>query len=189
MHTYVSDLEIKKLIKQYIPDFDKVKFLKETYKIYCDVQVAWMNFKIEDVRDVITDELFSMYESQLATLQVKGEQNIMKDFTLKNVYLSDVAKQNDTVTITAIYVIDFYDYIINSATRAVMRGSDKYKMSVKYQMKFRQTLDESKKVTKCPNCGADIEMNTSGICSYCRAKLVTENTKWVLTDKVVLSQN
>ena len=61
-------------------------------------------------------------------------------------------------------------------------------MRVKYEMKFRQTLDESKKVTKCPNCGADVKMNTSGICDYCHSKLVTENTKWVLTEKQTLDQ-
>ena len=55
-------------------------------------------------------------------------------------------------------------------------------------MKFRKTLDESKKVTKCPACGAEIEMNNTGICSYCRSKLVTENTEWVLTEKNTLNQ-
>lgn len=172
---------IKNKIKQYIPDFDKVKFLKETYKIYCDVQEAWMNFKLEDVRDVITDELFTMYESQLETLKVKGEQNIMKEFILKNVYLSDVTKQNNTVTITAIYMIDFYDYIINSSTKTVIRGSDNYKMSVNYQMKFRQTLDESKKVTKCPNCGANIDVNANGECSYCHSIFNLEKYDWIIT--------
>lgn len=179
---------IENEIKQYIPNFNKQEFLDSGYKIYCDVQNAWMDFKLDDVKDVITDELYNMYESQLTTLEVKGEQNVMKDFVLNRSFLKGVDKQNETITISTIYIIEFYDYIIEQSTGKVVRGTDKQKMRVKYEMKFRQTLDESKKVTKCPNCGADIEMNTTGVCDYCHSKLVTENTKWVLTEKQTLDQ-
>lgn len=186
--TELNDAKIKNRIMEYIPTFNKVNFLEECYRTYCDVQTAWMNFKLEDVKDELTDELYNMYESQLATLEVKGEQNIMKDFTLTKAFLKDVVNQNSTITITTIFEMSFYDYIIQKQTGTVLRGSSTRKMHVRYEMKFRQTLDESKKVNYCPNCGAKIEMNSSGICSYCRTKLVTENTKWVLTDKKVISQ-
>lgn len=184
----IDDSAIEAQIKQYIPDFNKQEFLNNGYKMYCDIQEAWMNFKLEDVKDVITDELYNMYESQLTTLEVKGEQNVMKDFALQRSFLKDVAKQNDTITITTGYIIEFYDYIAEQTSGKVLRGTDKRKVRVTYEMKFRQTLDQSKKVTKCPNCGADIEMNTTGICEYCRTKLVTENTKWVLTQKKTMNQ-
>ena len=53
-----------------------------------------MNFKLDDVKDVITDEIYNMYDSQLSTLEVKGEKNIMKDFKLVKSYLKDVNVQN-----------------------------------------------------------------------------------------------
>ena len=107
---------IENEIKQYIPNFNKQEFLDSGYKIYCDVQDAWMNFKLDDVKDVITDELYNMYESQLTTLEVKGEQNVMKDFVLNKSFLKCVDKQNETITISTIYVIEFYDYIIEQST-------------------------------------------------------------------------
>ncbi len=183
-----DDTNIELEVTEYIPYFNKEEFLKQGYNIFCDVQEAWMNFKLEDVKDKITDELYKMYESQLITLKVKDEQNIMKDFELKEAYLSGVSYMNNTITITAVYIMDFYDYIIKQSTGELTRGIDKWKMHVKYEIKFRKSLDENNKVTKCPNCGADIEMNTSGICEYCHTKLVTENTKWVLTEKKLLDQ-
>ena len=186
--TTVDDTTIETQIKQYIPDFNKEEFLANGYNIYCKVQDAWMNFKLDSIKNIITDELYTMYESQLATLEVKGEQNIMKDFVLKNSFLKGFEKQNNTVTISTVYIIEFYDYIAEQSTGKVIRGTADKKMRIKYEMKFRQTLDETKKVTKCPNCGADIEMNTSGVCDYCHTKLVTENTKWVLTEKQTLDQ-
>ena len=184
----IDDHAIVDKIKTYIPDFDKYQFLGEGYNIYCDIQKAWMDFKLEDVRDIITDELYAMYESQLSTLEVKGEQNVMKDFVLKRSFLKDAVVQNDTITITTGYIIEFYDYIAEKETGKVLRGTDKRKMRVTYEMKFRKSLNESKKVDKCPNCGAEIDMNSAGICKYCQTKLVTENTKWVLTEKTTKNQ-
>lgn len=188
--TYIPDQNnLENQIKQFIPNFNRNEFLSTGYKIYCDIQEAWMNFKLEDVKDILTDELYNMYESQLATLEVKGEQNIMKGFVLKNSYLKGVQNQNNTLTITTGYVIEFYDYIADRSTGKTIRGESKRKMRVTYEMKFRQSLDEGKKVDKCPNCGAPIKINGFGTCEYCRTKIVTENTKWALSEKRALNQD
>ena len=184
----INDENIANKVKQYIPNFNKQEFLNNGYKIYKDVQNAWMNFKLDDVKDVITDEIYNMYDSQLSTLEVKGEKNIMKDFKLVKSYLKDVNVQNETITITTGYVIEMYDYIIEESTGKVLRGSSTNKLRIVYEMKFRQTLNSNVKVDHCPNCGAKIEMNSSGTCEYCGSKLVSENTKWVLTEKKTMRQ-
>lgn len=185
----VNDEDVVNRIKSFIPNFDKNSFLQEGYQIYLDVQDAWMNFKLEDVRGKISDEMFNMYQSQLTTMEVKGEQNIMRGFTRQAAYLKDVVKQNDNITITATYVVDFYDYIVDKATGRVLRGTAGSKIRITYDMKFRKTLDASQVVDHCPNCGAKIEnINGSGVCEYCGSKVVSENAKWILTDKKNIGQ-
>ena len=181
----VVEDEIKKLI----PNFDKYAFLKEGFNIYYDIQMAWMNFKLEDIKDKVTDEIYNMYESQLVTLEVKGEQNIMKDIKLKRSYLKDVSNQNGTITIKTGYIVEMYDYIADIETKKLIRGEDHKKMRVVYEMSFRKTLNENDKIDHCPNCGAKLEINSSGICEYCGSKVVSENTKWVLTEKKVMEQD
>lgn len=185
----VNDEDVVNRIKSFIPNFDKNTFLQDGYQIYLDVQDAWMNFKLEDVRDKISDEMFNMYQSQLTTMEVKGEQNIMRGFTRQASYLKDVVKQNENITITATYVVDFYDYIVDKATGRVLRGTAGSKIRVTYDMKFRKTLDSSQVVDYCPNCGAKFEnINGAGICEYCGSKVVSENAKWILTDKKNIGQ-
>ena len=185
----VNDEDVVNRVKAFIPDFDKNTFLQDGYQIYLDVQDAWMNFTLENVRDKISDEMFNMYQSQLATMEVKGEQNIMRGFTKQAAYLKDVVKQNENVTITATYVVDFYDYIVDKATGRVLRGTAGSKFRVTYDMKFRKTLDQSQVVEHCPNCGAKInKINGAGVCEYCGSKVVSENAKWILTDKKNMGQ-
>ena len=148
-----------------------------------------MDFKLEDIKDKVTDEIYTMYESQLATLEVKGEQNIMKNIQLKQSCLKDVTNQNGTITIKTNYVIEMYDYIADVNTKKLIRGEDKKKIRILYEMSFRKTLNEDEKITHYPNCGAKVEMNSTGTCEYCGSKLVSENTKWVLTEKKVIEQD
>ncbi len=185
----VNDDDVVNRVKAIIPDFDKNTFIQEGYQIYLDVQDAWTNFTLENVRDKISDEMFNMYQSQLSTMEVKGEQNIMRGFTKQAAYLKDVVKQNENVTITATYVVDFYDYIVDKATGKVLRGSAGTKFRVTYDMKFRKTIDQSQVVDHCPNCGAKInKINGAGVCEYCGSKVVSENAKWILTDKKNMGQ-
>ncbi|MBQ3408032.1 MAG: TIM44-like domain-containing protein [Clostridia bacterium] len=183
-------IENGKKIRLLVPSFDEEEFLNEGFEIYKNIQEAWMNFNLESVRDVITDEMFNMYQSQLETLKTKNEQNIMKDMICKNRYISKIYDQNGIVTIETHYTIEQYDYIIEKNNGKVLRGTDSMKMRVEYELKFRLSSDENKILKSCPNCGASWENhNGSGICEYCGAKIVSDSQKWVLTDKKAIDQH
>ena len=185
----INEDEIINKIKVYIPNFDKQKFLDEGYKIYIDVQNAWMTFKLDNVRNVITDEMYNMYDAQLEIMKAKDEQNVMSDFDKINSCVKNVVVQNNTIAITAVYVIDFYDYIINMTSGKVVSGTSTRKLRVTYEMTYRKSLVNNEKIGKCPNCGGKTEeINGVGICKYCGSKIVQENSKWVLTNKKVINQ-
>ena len=174
-------------IKKYIPSFDANKFLLNGYGIFVRIEEAWMNFDLEKVRDCITDEMFNMYESQLTSMEMNGEQNIMKDFRLLNSAITQASKQNNMLQVKARYTVEFYDYIINRNTKAVVRGNSNRKIRMVYEFTFIKDI-ENKKLDKCPNCGAEININSAGICEYCNSKLVDDSKDWVMSKKVSLLQ-
>lgn len=174
-------------IKKHLPDFDVNKFLSNGYNIYMRIEEAWMNFELDKVRDCITDEMFNMYESQLTSMEMKGEQNIMKDFKLLNSAITNANVQNDMLQVTTRYVIEFYDYITKKDTKQVVRGNSNRKIRMVYEMTFIEKLEKTK-LDKCPNCGAPIKVNSAGICEYCNSKIVDDNTEWVMSKKVSLHQ-
>ena len=174
-------------IKKYIPSFDANKFLLNGYGIFVRIEEAWMNFDLEKVRDCITDEMFNMYESQLTSMEMNGEQNIMKDFRLLNSAITQASKQNNMLQVKTRYTVEFYDYIINRSTKAIVRGNSNRKMRMVYEFTFIKDI-ENKKLDKCPNCGAEININSAGICKYCNSKLVDDSKDWVMSKKVSLLQ-
>jgi len=175
-------------LKELIPGFDENQFLKDGYQMFLDVEDAWMNFELEKVHNIITDEMFNMYESQLSSMEIKGEQNIMSGFVLRDSAITNCVDQNDNVEVTAKYIIEFYDYIIEKESGKVLRGSKTNKLRMYYDFTFiMKNTDE--KIDKCPNCGAPVEVNASGVCPYCSSKIVGENTSWVMSKKVCTRQD
>ena len=174
-------------IKKYVPKFDTNQFLSNGYNIFVRIEEAWMNFDLEKVRDCITDEMFNMYESQLTSMEMKGEQNIMKDFKLLNSAITDAKKQNNMLEVKTKYVIEFYDYIVNKDTQKVVRGNSNRKIKMVYEFTFIADV-ENAKLDKCPNCGAPLDINAAGICPYCQSKIVDDSKNWVMSKKVSLFQ-
>lgn len=174
-------------LKELIPGFDDKKFLQDGYQMFLDVEDAWMNFELDKVHNIITDEMFNMYESQLSSMEIKGEQNIMSGFVLRDSAITNCIDQNDNVEVTAKYIIEFYDYIIEKESGKVLRGSKTNKLRMYYDFTFiMKNTDE--KIDNCPNCGAPVEVNASGVCPYCNSKIVGENTSWVMSKKVCTRQ-
>ena len=175
-------------IKKYLPDFDRNKFLQETYKVYVDVQKAWESYDIDSVRNILTNEIYNMYSSQVETLKVKGERNVMSDFRMTSAKMVDFKVQNQTMEITNEMTIEFYDYIIDNTSGKVLRGTKDRKIVIDYEMTFVKSLTATKP-SVCPNCGAKLDMNTSARCKYCNSTIVSENnSKWVLAKKKNLHQ-
>lgn len=182
-----SNAEAIAKLKELIPGFDEKEFLQTGYQMFLDVEDAWMNFELDKVHNIITDEMFNMYESQLSSMEIKGEQNIMNGFNLKDCAITNYINQNDNLEVETKYVIEFYDYIIDKASGRVLRGSKSSKLRMYYNFTFIMKNTEQK-IDKCPNCGAPVEVNASGVCAYCNSKIVGENTSWVMSKKVCTRQ-
>lgn len=184
----IKDAAAERFIRQYLPNFNKHEFIINQYNNYCRMQVDWMNFNMEDMKELITNELYTMWSSQLDTLQLKGEQNIMGQFELERAYLTNATMQNGNLTVTTDYIIKTYDYIVNANTKQLVRGNNSQRMRIHYEMKFRLSLNHMGKIDKCPSCGNVITTNTSMICPFCRSQLFVEPKNWVLTEKTCLDQ-
>ena len=172
-------------LKEYLPDFDPIEFKNQTYEIYKKIQVSWMNFDYESMRKCVTDEMFNMYKSQLTTLSVKKQTNIMKDFNLLSFNIVGMEVKDNILSLTVTMGIECYDYITDKKNK-VVRGTDKRKVIYNYAMTFNKGISD--KPNKCPNCGAPLENVNSSVCPYCDSTIIGENYDWILAKKQVLSQ-
>ena len=165
---------------------DIEEFKKKVYESFVNLQVAWMNFDYDKIRNLVTDELFNTYSMQLNTLSTKGQKNIMQDFVFNNFAINKIEVQNNIQSIEVLLSVSFKDYIVNNNGLIVRGNSDKVYNMV-YSLTYVKTINTN--INKCSNCGAELNQVASNICPYCKSTIVSNSYNYVLSKKTKLNQN
>lgn len=174
-------------IKAIDPNLDKELLKEQVFNLYKDVQIAWMNFDYDTLRKNLTDEMYNMYSSQLKTLKLKNQKNIMKDITLTSCKITSIDIANGKEEVQIYLNVIQYDYVIDK-DKKVVRGTDKYKNNVEYKITLVRNID-NKKIEKCPNCNAPIEIVSGGVCPYCDSTIINNNEEFIMSKKECISQS
>ena len=159
----------------------------EAFNIYKELQYAWMNFDEDTIRKLTTDEMYNMYLMQLDTLKVKNQKNLMYDIKYLGSKIVNRTEVNGQETIVINMEVSCYDFIIDTTTNKVVRGSANKLNYYNYELTFVKTVD-NKELDACPQCGAPVEANNSGVCEYCKSTLISNNYTLVMSKKKMLSQ-
>ena len=141
------------------------EILKQTYQIFYEVQMAWMNFDYNRLKELVSDELYNMYYNELETLKLKGQKNIMEGFRIKNISLVSTKEENNVIEYCVNLKVAFFDYIIDNNGN-VVRGSKGNYHAMSYLLTF---ASNSVKLEYCPNCSAPLPDNS--ICDYCGSRI------------------
>lgn len=173
-------------LHQFIPASDKESLTRMLYEIYKDIQIARMNFDYDKLRSLTTDELFNNYKGQLDILQLRHVQNIMSDFHINEIMISDIREEEELIAIDVNTIIDCYDYIVDTKTGWVTRGNKYEKVAYNYKLTF---IGSNEDVTNtCPNCGAELPSGNSTKCEHCNSVVVNKTHNWVLSREKIISR-
>ncbi len=182
-----KDISVQKISKV-DPDLNQAEFKSEAFNIYKDIQTAWMDFDTDKIRKLTTDEIYNMYSSQLETLKLKGQKNIMKDITLEEAKIIDIKEVNNIITTDVYLRVKCYDYVIKEKTGETVRGKESQKIVIEYVLSFVKSAVNNKTEEKCPNCGAPVDIKASATCPYCESTLVKDASEYVMSKKTCVGQ-
>ena len=161
---YDNNLNYQFIDKKYSHSKNRA-LLKQTYQIFYEVQMAWMNFDYNKLRQLVSDELYNMYFNELETLKLKGQRNIMEGFRVNDIILVNTKEENNVIEHCISLKVSFFDYIIDNNGN-VVRGSKGSYHKMSYQLTFASSV---KALEQCPNCSAPLPTNS--ICEYCGAHI------------------
>jgi len=169
-----------------LPDSASLK--KEFYDKYVKIQEAWSINNIEKARDVLSDNLFNMYKTQILTMDNKNERNVMSDFSYISSYINDVYTKDNLISVVVSMEVYCKDYMINTKTEEVIRGNSDVVNHYFYVMTFTKNV-VSDKIETCPNCNAKISSSgNTAVCEYCGSVVNKTSSNFVLTDKKMAIQ-
>ncbi len=168
----------------------------ETYcsNLYVRMQECWTNRNIDELEPYFTNAFFTQMRRQLYSLKASHLTNYVERISVLEVtplnWYSGGGYDHIRVKIRARIV----DYTVDDDTGRITNGSKTAEKFMTYQWSICRkqgtvTEDHQKmSVVKCPHCGAEVEVNTSAVCPYCRSIVTAQPEIWAIENIKGISQ-
>src|SRR5260370_22717920 len=144
-----------------------------------------MDGNLEHARVYVSDGICHRWKNQIDAMIAAHKKNMLDNLVIGGVQIikvqSDPKCDSTTVGIDA----SAADYEVEEANPdKVISGSRQEQPFTEYWTftrsgAARTKAGEAAEVTQCPNCGAPLSINESGVCSYCKATVTSGQFGWV----------
>ncbi|HEX9095306.1 MAG TPA: Tim44-like domain-containing protein [Candidatus Dormibacteraeota bacterium] len=168
------------------PNFNQQMFLDRAQAAFFALQKAWMDRNLEPARVYMSDGIYHRWKTQIDAMIAAHKKNMLDNLVIGGVHIVKVQTDPNFDTITVRIDASAADYEVDDTTaNKVIYGSRQNQNFTEYWTFIRSgsartKAGEGAEVTQCPNCGAPLSINESGVCSYCKATVTSGQFGWVL---------
>jgi len=181
-----SQDDIVSQIREHDPNFDPESFIDWSKQVFIQLQQAWEERDWKKARPFESESLFNQHKVQLDEYINNHTINMMENVCVNEAYLYKYNVDGKYEYLTVFMQTSYNDYIIDERTKAVVKGDPSRRYEVNYLARFMRTVgvttgeNSNASTTKCPNCGAPVDVNAAGECAYCGTVITNGDHDWVL---------
>jgi hypothetical protein len=175
---------ISAAFEQNNPQFSWTSFQERARLIFNELQAAWSSLNWDRARPHETDNIFQMHQYWIDAYKRQGLRNIVDNLAI--VAMQPVKIQEDAFyhAITVRIWAQGNDYTIDQSGRVVSGSKSRLRSWSEYWTFIRNKSAKPAAAhvdLNCPNCGAPLKVNASGICEFCGGKITSGEFDWVLS--------
>jgi predicted lipid-binding transport protein (Tim44 family) len=174
---------IRTHFEQNNPSFRWQEFDARVALIFNELQVAWSSLQWERARPHETDNIFQMHQYWIEAYKRQGLRNVLDNFRITRMQPVKIKEDAFYNSITVRIWAEGYDYTVDKNGK-VVSGSKKLRRWSEYWTFIRNRNAKpspARADLNCPNCGARLKVNATGICQYCQGKVTSGEFDWVLS--------
>jgi len=168
------------------PNFNQQMFLDRAQAAFFALQKAWMDRNLDPARVYMSDGIYHRWKTQIDAMIAAHKKNMLDNLVIGGVHIVKAQTDANFDTITVRIDASAADYEVDDTTaNKVIYGSRQNQNFTEYwtfirSASARTKAGEGAEMTQCPNCGAPLSINESGVCSYCKAVVTSGQFGWVL---------
>lgn len=173
-------------IKQHDPAFDESAFLSDVERSFFVVEQAWSERKPELSRRVMADGIWQQHKVQIDQYTAQYRRNVLDNLSIGEATVVGAHSDQAYDTVTVRILAACADYDVDDQSGKVVRGNRDMQQWMEDWV-FQRSSDATTKTgggtmnQHCPNCGAPLDVDLAGVCSYCKAPIMSGKYDWVLT--------
>ena len=166
------------------PTFNWVEFDARARLIFNELQVAWSTLQWERARPHETDNIFQMHQYWIEAYKRQGLRNALDNFRITAIQPVKIREDAFYNSITLRIWAEGNDYTVDTTGKVVSGSKTKIRRWSEYWTFIRNRNAKpahARADLNCPNCGAPLKVNVTGICEYCHGKVTSGEFDWVLS--------
>lgn len=166
------------------PNFQWGEFMERARLIFNELQAAWSTLEWERARPHETDNIFQMHRYWIEAYKRQGMRNALDDCRILSMQPAKITGDAYYNSITLRIGAEGYDYTVDSKGKVVAGSKRSKRRWTEYWTFIRNRSANplhSRTDLSCPNCGAPLKVNVTGICEFCSGKISSGEFDWVLS--------
>jgi predicted lipid-binding transport protein (Tim44 family) len=172
-------------IEAHDPAFSQEPFLESVQKSFFIVQEAWTDRKPEMSRQVMADGVWQQHQVQIQKYVDEHKRNVLEDLAVGDLRILSAHSDQTYDTITVRVFAACADYDVDDKSGKVVRGNksvEQWQEDWTFQRSSSATTKPGAGTlnSKCPNCGAPLNVDLQGVCGYCHQPIMGGKYDWVL---------
>ncbi len=172
-------------IQAHDPAFDQTAFLEDVQKVFFVVEQAWTECQPIMSRQVMADGIWQQHQIKIEQYVNEHRHPVLEGLTVTDLTIVSAHSDQTFDTITVRVLAACADYDVDDKSGKVVRG-DHHVGPWREDWTFQRSSDATTKSgagtmnSKCPNCGAPLDLDVQGICKYCHEPIMGGKYDWVL---------
>jgi predicted amidophosphoribosyltransferase len=166
------------------PDFNWADFQARARLIFDELQTAWSTLQWEKARPFETDNIFQMHRYWIEAYKAQKLRNALDQCQITAMQPAKIKVDAFYNSITLRIFAQGFDYTVDQNNRIVAGSNRNLRKWSEYWTFVRYAKAKpaaSRADLNCPNCGAPLKVNASGICEFCGGKITSGEFDWVLS--------
>ncbi len=166
------------------PEFSWQQFQELVRLIFNELQAAWSSLNWERARPHETDSIFQMHQYWIDAYKRQGLRNVVDQCAITAIQPVKIKEDAFYNSITLRIWAQGYDYTQRADGTVVSGSKTKFRRWSEYWTFIRNRNAQplpARVDLNCPNCGAPLKVNVTGICEFCGGKVTSGEFDWVLS--------
>jgi len=175
---------VRAAFEQNNPSFSWADFQARARLIFNELQEAWSTLNWERARPHETDNIFQMHRYWIDAYQRQGLRNALDKCQITAMQPTKIKVDAFYNAITLRIFAEGYDYTVDKNGRVVAGSNKNLRRWSEYWTFIRNSEAKpapARADLNCPNCGAPLKVNATGICEFCGGKVTSGEFDWVLS--------
>lgn len=175
---------VRAAYEQNNPSFTWADFQARARLIFNELQEAWSSLNWERARPHETENIFQMHRYWIDAYKRQKLRNALDQYQITAMQPVKIKQDAFYQSITLRIFAQGYDYTEDAQGRIVAGSKTNLRRWSEYWTFIRNSKAQpaaARADLNCPNCGAALKVNATGICEFCGGKITSGEFDWVLS--------